>query len=63
MGDFYNIVELAGAYYLEYQNENSGWHPIAVALTADQVMEVEAFSRKQSEENMEFMRTLYNNIS
>ena len=58
MGDWYEVKELAGVYYIEYQSEASGWNPIAVELTNEQAFQVEEFIDKQANEKHEFMKAL-----
>jgi len=56
MGDWYEIKELAGVYYIDYQNDNTGWNNIAIQLTDSQAIEVEAFVEKQLEDKHEFLK-------
>jgi hypothetical protein len=58
MGDYYNVVELDGLYYIEYCNANTKWKPVAVKLTPDQYGRAEAFSNKQADESREFLQAL-----
>lgn len=55
MGDFYELRELAGVYYLEYQNENSGWNSIAVELEPEQYFQISEFTSKQEKEKQDFL--------
>ncbi len=56
MGDWYEIKELAGVYYIDYQNDNTDWNNIAIQLTDSQSIEVEAFVEKQLEDKHEFLK-------
>ena len=56
MGDWYEVKELAGVFYIEYCNENTGWNTIALELTDRQCLEVEAFTEKQAENRSEFLK-------
>ena len=56
MGDFYQVVELAGVFYIEYQSEKTGWNTIAVQLTNNQSLETKAFFKKQADEKRAFLK-------
>ena len=58
MGGFYGVKDLAGVWYLEYQNEDTGWNCIAVQLTIEQMEAVEEFSQRQQDEAHSFYRDL-----
>jgi hypothetical protein len=58
MGDWYEIKELAGVYYIEYQNADSEWQPVAVKLTDSQVLKAEAFEEMQAQQKHEFYKLM-----
>lgn len=55
MGDFYEVVELGGDFYLQYQNEKTGWNVTVKKLDAKQVVKLEAFEEQQQEARFAFM--------
>ncbi len=58
MGDWYELKELAGTWYIEYQSEATEWNPIAIELTHEQAKEVEEFESKQAQDKRDFLKAI-----
>ena len=58
MGDYYQIVDLAGVLYLVYCNVDTGWSEIAVQLTEEQEEAVDKHNGSQYKESREFYKRL-----
>ena len=58
MGEFYNVVSLAGKYYLECQCKDSDWNLIAVKLDLDQAQKIDKFESDQAEAKTNFLKSL-----
>ena len=55
MGDWYNVVWLAGEAYIEGSSEKTKWQTIARKLTLEELGLFEEFEEKQSKERGEFL--------
>lgn len=58
MGDYYEIIWLAGIPYIEFMNEASKWQTVAHQLTKDQCNLLDNFECQQSEDLREFLKGL-----
>ena len=58
MGDWYELKELTGTWYIEYQSVATGWNPTAVELTYEQAKEVEEFENKQAQSKRDFLKAI-----
>ena len=56
MGDWYELKELTGTWYIEYQSDATAWTPVAVQLTQEQAKEAEEFENAQSEKKRDFLK-------
>lgn len=58
MGSGYSIICLAGEYYIDFQNENTNWEPVALKLNKEQMKKVDNFYRAQGEREEHFFKVL-----
>ena len=57
MGELLRVVELGNSYWLEYQNESTGWQMKTKELTIGQVTEFEGLMEKLQEMESQLLRT------
>ena len=58
MGPYYNFVLLGGKFYLEYQDESTGWQMKVFELTDSDMELVHGFETKQEDEKRKFFSGL-----
>ena len=62
MGEFYEIIELAGIHYLNYQRADTNWQTKAFKLSKEQVDEAEALELKHLEERVNLLESFTLNL-
>jgi hypothetical protein len=62
MDDWYELKDLAGVNYIEYQNENSEWMPVAAKLTIVQSKVIEAFLNAQHEQLRKLLKAFVDEV-
>lgn len=58
MGEYYELQELAGVYYIVYQSKETAWASIAVELEPEQYRKITAFLNNQESEKSRFLKSV-----
>lgn len=56
MGDWYDVVWLAGVPYIEYSNDSTDWRPTAKQMTKEQYKALEDLRNKHCQDEQKLLK-------